>query len=272
MAGKRAGIVKEEQAEIEKRRGNGLAIDQKMLFNQVPTARAYHQHRRGLAQFVALAFRAGIGDRPGDRVLQIALAFDQIRPCRRIGIFEIGHEHRSARVQRIDDHLAVGGAGDLHAAVHKVGRKFRHLPERTADLGGFGGEIGQPAVIDLHLARAPGFEQLLAAGFEHPGQLHQELDGLGRQDTMLRIGGRGGDLDWFKWGGLGSAHRSYPLEAIVANAGQKRLFTSPNRTDRPAGTTPINNAFLRADQVCRSLCLSWARISSSRRFCGRPRT
>ena len=64
-------------------------------------------------------------------------------PGGRIRVFEVRHEHAGAGVQRIDDHLAVDRAGDLHAAVEQVLRDGRDRPFRFADVGGFGEETGQ---------------------------------------------------------------------------------------------------------------------------------
>ena len=58
----RLGVVEEEQAEIEERGGDGLAIHQEVFFHQVPAARADHQDGRVLAEFVALPLGAGVGD------------------------------------------------------------------------------------------------------------------------------------------------------------------------------------------------------------------
>src|SRR5215467_10412227 len=86
------------------------------------------------------------GDRTAYRIDQIDLSFNQVLPGRRVGVLEIGHEDIGAAVQRIDYHLAVGGAGDLDAAVPKVLRDRRYPPVAVADCLGLGQEIRfQPA-------------------------------------------------------------------------------------------------------------------------------
>src|SRR3546814_2726433 len=50
--------------------------------------------------------------RSGDRVAQVELALDQVVPGRRRRVLEVRHEDAGAAVQRVDDHLAVDGAGD----------------------------------------------------------------------------------------------------------------------------------------------------------------
>ena len=46
------GVVEKEETEIEERAGDRLAVDQKMLFGQMPAARADHQGGRVLAELV----------------------------------------------------------------------------------------------------------------------------------------------------------------------------------------------------------------------------
>ena len=105
-----------------------------VLFHQVPAARANHQYSRGLAQFVELSFGAGVGDGAANGIAQVDLPLDDVTPGGRIGIFEIGHEDIGAGVERVDDHLAVDGAGDFDAAVQKVGRDGGHLPVAIPDV------------------------------------------------------------------------------------------------------------------------------------------
>ena len=70
----------------------GFAVDQKVLFHQVPAARTHHQRGGLFAQLVVLAFGAGIGDGAADGVAQVDLALDDVPPGGRVGVFEIGHE------------------------------------------------------------------------------------------------------------------------------------------------------------------------------------
>ena len=45
------------------------------------------------------------------------LAADHVAPGGRVGVLEVRHEPARAGVERVDDHLAAGGPGDLHAPV-----------------------------------------------------------------------------------------------------------------------------------------------------------
>src|SRR5437868_6273230 len=44
------GVVEKEQAEVEQRPRDRLAVDEDMLFRKVPTPRAHEQHRRFVVQ------------------------------------------------------------------------------------------------------------------------------------------------------------------------------------------------------------------------------
>ena len=95
----------------------------------MPAARPHDQHR-GLVGRAGSAcrFRIGEADLAGPAVLQVDLAFDVVRPGRRIGILEIRHEDVGAGIERVDDHLAVDRAGDLDAAVMQIGWDRRDPP------------------------------------------------------------------------------------------------------------------------------------------------
>ena len=76
----------------------------------------------------ALPLRGAVVDRPVDGVAEVALTLDAVRPRRRVGVLEVGHEDARAGVQRVDDHLPVDRTGDLHAAVVELRRNRRDLP------------------------------------------------------------------------------------------------------------------------------------------------
>ena len=56
------------------------------------------------------------------------LAADHVRPRRRQRILEVRHERPGARVERVDDHLRLGRAGDLDPAVEQVRRRLGDAP------------------------------------------------------------------------------------------------------------------------------------------------
>ena len=145
----RLRVGEEVEAEIEEAAGHRLAVDDEVLLRQMPAARADEQDRGPGGELVFLAaLRVGEVDLVGPAVLEVDLALDLVFPGRRVGILEIGHEDLGAGVQRVDDHLAVGRAGDLDAAVLKVGGDRRDLPVAVADVLRLGQEIGQRAGIE----------------------------------------------------------------------------------------------------------------------------
>jgi hypothetical protein len=88
------------------------------------------------------------GDGSADGVAEVDLAFDEVVPGGRGGVLEVGHEDLGAGVERVDDHLAVDGAGDLDAAVEQVGGERRDGPFGVADGPGFGQEVGALAGVE----------------------------------------------------------------------------------------------------------------------------
>ena len=97
-----------------------------------------------------------------------------------------------ARVERVDDHLAVGRAGDLHPAVLQVGGHGRDRPLRLPDVPGLGQEVGLLAHVKPRLPLGAAVQQLLAPRVELAPELGDEGNGLRRQDfgELARQSGR----------------------------------------------------------------------------------
>ena len=153
--------MEDVEAEVEQRARHFLAVDRRLALGQVPAARAHHQHRRVALEGIGLAARrVGEVDLPGPAVLEVGLALDHVGEHRRGGVLEVGHEDLRARVQRIDDHLAVDRAGDLDPAVEKVGRDRRDLPVAVANRSRLGKKIGQLARVEQFLALGTPRQQL----------------------------------------------------------------------------------------------------------------
>ena len=168
------GVVKEVEAEIEDGAGHRLAIHAHMPFFKVPAARADKQHGGLVVELVLLSRgRVGVGDGAPDGIAQIDLAVEQVVPCRRIGVFEVGHEDFRAGVERVDNHLAIDGAGDLHAAVENIGGQRRNGPCGLADGLRLGEKVWLFAGIEPLLPLVAGVEQRLAARVERALQDRQ---------------------------------------------------------------------------------------------------
>jgi hypothetical protein len=175
-------IVEEVEREIEDGPGDGLSVDQHVLFGEMPAARPHEQHRGLVVEAVRLAFRGRVVDPAADRIAQIELSLQMVVPLRRVGVLEVGHEHIGARVECVDDHLAIHRTGDLDAAVDNVGRDRRACPIGFADRARLRQEVGQRARIELRLASGASSEQLRATPAECPLQLGSQRHRLGGQN------------------------------------------------------------------------------------------
>ena len=107
-----------------------------------------------------------------------------VGPGRGVRVLEVGHEPLRARVERVDDQLAVGRPGDLHAAVEVVPGRRGHGPVALADLARLGQEVERPAARELRRPLAPRGEQLVAARAEALVQLGDERERLVREDLL----------------------------------------------------------------------------------------
>ena len=74
-------IVEEDEAEVEQARRHRLAVDEDVPFGQVPAARPRDEHGRLLVQAVRLLLGLEL-DRAADRIREVALPLDDIRPRR----------------------------------------------------------------------------------------------------------------------------------------------------------------------------------------------
>ena len=174
----RRGMEKGE-SEIEQRRRNRLPVHGQVLLDQVPPA-GPHDERRGLGlERVALPLGTGVRDGAGDRVAHVLLASQVVLPRGCIGILEVRHEDVRPRVEGVDHHLALHGAGDLDAAVGQVGTDRCDRPVAIADLFRLGQEVGQPAGVELLLAFAAPRQPSLALRLEATGQRAEELERRG---------------------------------------------------------------------------------------------
>ena len=151
-----------------------------MLFFQVPTARTRDEHGGFVIEFVRFSVLLQ-GDVALDRVAQIQLTLDHVFPGRAVGVFKIGHEGRRAAVHGIDDHFAIGGAGDFNAAVLQVFWQWCDHPATIADMLGLGQKIRQLSGIELFLACIASGKQILAGGFKLACQLCKKGQCIGCQ-------------------------------------------------------------------------------------------
>ena len=184
---------------------------------QMPAARAHDQHRRLVGELIAL-LRLGIGEAElaGPAVLQVDLAFDVVRPGRRVGVLEIRHEDVGAGIERVDDHLAVDRPGDLHAAVSQIVRDRRDAPVLVvADHLGAGPEIRQFAGVIALLLLGARREQPLAPRLELAMQVGEEAQRRRREHL-----------------GVAGAERRLDLDAVNARRDRRRFRVARPRASR----------------------------------------
>ncbi len=138
-----------------------------------------------------LPLRAGEGDGAPHGIAEVELPLEIVAPGGGVRVLEIRHEDPRARVQRVDDHFAVHGAGNLDAAVQQVSGNRRDGPVRLAHRTRLWQEFGALAGVETSLARHAAREQLLAAQLTRPRQHRKEAPRLGRQDLCKpRLQGR----------------------------------------------------------------------------------
>src|SRR6266545_1226858 len=179
----RSGVVEEEQAEVEQRPRHRLAVYQHMPLDQMPAARPHHQRRHCRIQGVLLLGRLEF-DRPRDRVPQIDLAVDRAVPRGRVRVLEIRHIGLRARVERVDDHLAVHGPGDLDASIAQVVRNRGDAPVRVANVSRALEERRERAGIEVPLPVGTAAQQVLAPLFEGAREPRDKSQRLGRQKLV----------------------------------------------------------------------------------------
>ena len=151
-------VVKEVQTEIEQASRNRSTANEHVPLIEMPSARPHQKRRDLFIQAVFLALGTGERQPSLDRIDQVDLALDEVRPRRGVGIFEIGH----APVLQI-----VRGRRDApFGRSHRRGRwqEVRHLPR-----------------IDPRLPLITRGKQLLTAATEFALQATDEVERLRRQ-------------------------------------------------------------------------------------------
>ena len=102
--------------------------------------------------------------------------------------FKVSHKRLRAAVERVDDHLALRGAGDLDAPVLEAGAGRGTEPGGVgADVLGLSREVERLAGIEALLCGLAGDEEALAGGLEGPVEGSDELECVLGEDLRLRI-------------------------------------------------------------------------------------
>ena len=172
-------VVKEVEAEIQKRAGNGYPVQRHVTIGEMETPGTDHEHGGLLVQPVLLP-GGGIveGELPAHGIAKIELPLDQVFPRRRGCVLEIRHEDVGAGVERVDDHLPIGRSRDLHGAVHEVVRERGDLPVLGADRSGLGQEVERLPLRETRDPLGAAIESLADARSETAGELLEEAKRL----------------------------------------------------------------------------------------------
>ena len=225
-------VVEEREAEVEQAARHGPIVHRQVAFGKVPAARP-NQQRRGLVREPVLA---SVGtrhlDRPADRVGEVDLSLDHVRPGRSVRVLEVGHEAARTAVQRVDHHLAIGGAGDLDPAVSQVRGRGRDPPLRVPHVAGRFEEVRSLALVEPDLAFDTCLEQLDPARAELTLEPRHERERLPGQDLVEPGLHRTEDLD-----AVGMRHGPSPTRSRAARLGTGLPAPGP-RPGRPLRTTP----------------------------------
>ena len=190
------GVVEHVQRKIKQAAGDALTIDGHMLLVQMPAARTHNERRHFFVQVIRLAVLFE-RNRATNRINQVDLPFDLIRPLRRIRILKVGHVTVGTRVQRVDHHLAIGGPGNLDATALECSRNRRNLPVPFANRSGLRQEIRTLAGIQALCPLDPRREQLATPRFELPVKARNQRERFGAQN-----------LDKFRLDFAGNHHSS----------------------------------------------------------------
>lgn len=162
------GVVEEVETEVEQRSGDGFAVNGEVLLIQVPATSTGNQRRQRpvCPQLVLLVALLEV-HLATDRVVQVDLAVDHVVPGGRARVLKVSHVGPDVRVERVHDHLAVGRAGDLDAAVDQTGSWGSALPcVILSDVLGLGEEVEQVALVNLGLAVDTALQEGLAGRVE----------------------------------------------------------------------------------------------------------
>ena len=180
-----ARVVEHEEREVDERAGRRRPVDDHVPLGQMQTAGPHHQRGDPRMELVVLAGLGVVeGDHPPHRVTKVHLPGHQILPGRRGGILEVRHEHVGARVERVDDHLAIDGTGDLDRAFQEIAGSRRYLPIALADRGRFREKTERLATGPALASRRPGREELREPGTERAHQAGSEPE-RGRRENLF---------------------------------------------------------------------------------------
>ena len=187
--------MEEVEAEVAQGAGDRIAVDQQVALGQMPAARADEQRGDLVVEPILPAVGRLELDRARDRVGEVHVAADHVRPGRRVGVLEVRHEAPGAGVERVDHHLSLRRPGDLDATVLEVGGRRGDAPVAVAHLARFVEEVQGFAGDKARAALGAAAQEVLAGGLEALVQLADEGERIVAEDLVEALVQRGADLD-----------------------------------------------------------------------------
>ncbi len=210
---------------------NRGAVDQDVLFGQMPAARPNEQRGGLLVQPVRLAVR-----RSRSRSAAASASRRLIWPWMLLSHVGVLASSKSAmktfapQLSALMIILRSTGPGDFDAAILDVRGYRRARPVRVADRARFRQKIGQPAGVELRLAVGTVGQQLGAATAEGSLQASRKGQSFRRQDFGVGCGDRAGN---------------HYAGAVRANGHRRSFFAAWRRTGPKSGRQPTGHVAVR---------------------------
>ena len=173
-------VMKEIERKIEQAAGDGLITPGHMLFRQMQAAHTAYQHSGIGLQLIDFAGLVGVADGPVHGIAQVDLTINDFAPVRRQRILKVRHKDFDVGIQRVNDHLALDGAGDFNTAILQISRDTANSPVAISNGSSFRNKIRKlPVVNSLLLLQTRG-QQLIARRRKAAHQFRQKFYRLRR--------------------------------------------------------------------------------------------
>ena len=173
-------VMKEIERKIEQAAGDGLITPGHMLFRQMQAAHTAYQHSGIGLQLIDFSGLVGVADGSVHGIAQVDLTINDFAPVRRQRILKVRHKDFDVGIQRVNDHLALDGAGDFHAAILQISRDTANSPVAISNGSSFRNKIRKlPVVNSLLLLQTRG-QQLIARRRKAAHQFRQKFYRLRR--------------------------------------------------------------------------------------------
>mmetsp|Transcript_17165 Transcript_17165/g.41779 ORF Transcript_17165/g.41779 Transcript_17165/m.41779 type:complete len:234 (+) Transcript_17165:3508-4209(+) len=184
------GIMEQIESKVKDGTGCKFSVNSDMCFVQVPSSRSDKQYCCLLTQRIVFpSTGTGVGNTSFHGISQVELAFNQILPGWRCGIFKVGHVNTCSRVESIDYHLSVDRTSDFHSSILNIGWDRGTFPTRVLN-GRNVQKLGSVASVKLFGPLLSSAEQVLTTFVEGVAQVANKSKSIGSENFLCRIGRR----------------------------------------------------------------------------------